>query len=555
MNTREHHARAPEEATPDGRPAPTLREVYTRHSWHWMAPLALLAFIYAPVYPRMFNDWISDPNYSHGLLVPLVSAWFAYSARNRLKETPARVNPAGIALLFFGLAMLAAGLAVNELFTTRASIIPIVGGIILSLYGGSVLRPLALPLLFLIFMIPLPYTIYDLIALPLKSLVSLMATAGIKLCGLPVLREGNMIIFPNISLEVVDACSGMRSLISLMALGTAYAFLFLKGGWRRCLLIAATVPIAVLTNTLRVFVTGILARYMGAAAAEGFFHEFAGLAVFATAMILTMLTGWIVSRLGRMDTSGQSGPEAPSPRQDAFANESPAKEKNAAAPEAGANRRALPGRVKNTLAYGVVLLALASAAALSHYPRELLAPKAKDLQTFPTILGTWAMTSNTLYNPPTLKVLRPSGYVSRSYADGRGHGIGLYVGFHDGGPDSGPIHSPRNCLPGSGWYPVDNRELALDEAGEAPLRVVRAVYAQGGREIVYYYWYQVRGKSITSDTGLKLAELAGVLFERRKDAAFIRIDMDKTLPDAELDRLALNFINALRPALREFLPS
>ena len=431
MNTREHHARLREADLSNGSAAPTLRDVYARHPWHWTAPLAILILIYAPIYPRMFNDWISDPNYSHSLLVPLISAWFVWSARNQLKKAPARITPAGIVPLLFGLAMLAAGLAVNELFTTRASIIPILCGIILSLYGGFVLRLLALPLLFLIFMIPLPYTVYDFIALPLKSLVSLTATAGIKLCGLPVLREGNMIIFPNISLEVVDACSGMRSLISLMALGTAYAFLFLKGGWRRCLLIAATVPIAVLTNTLRVFVTGILARYMGAAAAEGFFHEFAGLAVFATAMALTMLTGWLLNRLGRTEAPEQGGSGAIPPQQGASGDTPVAEKNDAAVPEANAatNQRAFPGRVKSLLTYGLVLLALGFAAAFSHFPRELVVPKAKDLQTFPSILGAWAMTSNTLYNQPTLKVLRPSGYVSRSYADGGATASGCMWAF------------------------------------------------------------------------------------------------------------------------------
>ncbi len=283
----------------------TLREIYGKYPWHGPLLLALLCVVYAPVYPRMFSDWMSDPNYSHGLLVPVVAGWFVWAALPRLKEVPVSASKKGFLLLFLGLFMLAAGLAVSELFTTRASLIAILGGIILALYGTGALRLLALPLLYLMFMIPLPYTVYDMIALPLKTLVSVLATAGIKLCGLPVLREGNMILFPNISLEVVDACSGMRSLVSLIALGTAYAFLFLKGPVRRTLLILATIPIAVLTNALRVFITGVLARHVGAAAAEGFFHEFAGLAVFITAMLLTMLTGWALNALPGFRRAGK----------------------------------------------------------------------------------------------------------------------------------------------------------------------------------------------------------------------------------------------------------
>ena len=157
-------------------------------------------------------------------------------------------------------------------------------------------------------MVPLPYTLYDMLALPLKSLVSWSAATGIKLLGLPVLREGNMILFPNITLEVVDACSGLRSLTSLIALGVAYAFLFLKRPWQRVVLTVATVPIAVFTNALRVFITGLLARHAGAAAAEGFFHDFAGLAVFVMAMVLTALAGFA---LGGPPRKNKGGPDAP----------------------------------------------------------------------------------------------------------------------------------------------------------------------------------------------------------------------------------------------------
>ncbi len=275
----------------------TFLEACKKHPLQGPILLALLVAAYAPVYPRMIHDWLSDPNYSHGFLVPLVSVWFVWSALPRIKEAPLKPSLWGYALLLFGLLLLAGGTAVGELYTARASLIFILAGIIQALYGGPLLRLLALPLAYLFFMIPLPYTVYDALALPLKSLVTIMATAGIKLCGLPVLREGNMILFPNISLEVVDACSGMRSLVSLMALGTAYAFVFLKGGPRRALLILATIPIAVLTNALRVFITGVLARYVGAAAAEGFFHEFAGLAVFVSAMALTVAVGLLLHKL------------------------------------------------------------------------------------------------------------------------------------------------------------------------------------------------------------------------------------------------------------------
>jgi len=275
----------------------TITELIRKNTIRLAVPALMLCILYAPIFPRMVGDWMADANYSHGFLVPLIAAWFAWKAFPEIKKMEAGPSAAGFVLIALGLCLLTFGVTVHELFTSRSSFIVILAGVIQALFGSKVLQKLALPLAFLVFMIPLPYTIYDALALPLRSLVSYAATEGLQLRGLPVLREGNVILLPNITLEVVEACSGMRSLVSLMALGTAYAFLFLKGIWRKAALIAATVPIAVLTNVARVFITGVLARHFGASAAEGFFHDFAGLSVFAVAFTLTAATGWLLSRI------------------------------------------------------------------------------------------------------------------------------------------------------------------------------------------------------------------------------------------------------------------
>jgi exosortase len=191
------------------------------------------------------------------------------------------------------------GVSSVEFMTMRSSMIIVTAGMIAFVYGYPLLRVLLVPLGYLFFMIPIPYILYDEVAFPLKLFVAKVAVAGLKLFSLPVLREGNVIIFPNITLEVVDACSGMRSLMSLLALSTAYGFMFLRRPWQRVVLVLAAVPVAVATNVFRVFVTGFLARHVGKGAAEGFFHDFAGLAVFATAMVLIAVIGWLLSMGGR----------------------------------------------------------------------------------------------------------------------------------------------------------------------------------------------------------------------------------------------------------------
>lgn len=150
-------------------------------------------------------------------------------------------------------------------------------------------------------MVPLPYIVYDAIAFPLKLFVAKFSVLALKAAGVVVLREGNIIMFPSTTLEVADACSGLRSLVSLLALAVAYAFLSQKSAVRRTLVILSAVPIAMVTNMTRVIVTGFLAQYYGAAAAEGFFHEFAGMAVFALAMVLLVAFGGLLRKVGKQN--------------------------------------------------------------------------------------------------------------------------------------------------------------------------------------------------------------------------------------------------------------
>lgn len=261
--------------------------------------LLLIAAVYSPIFPFMVAQWDADPNYSHGFLVPLISAYFLWQNWAQIKK--ARVKPSilGLPVILGALALLVVGYAGTEYFTQRSSFVFLLAGICIFWYGWAVFRQLSLPIGYLLFMVPLPYILYDALAFPLKLFVTKCSVWSLKAMGIIVWREGNIIMFPQTVLEVADACSGLRSLVSLLALAVAYAFFSQEGVFRRLLLVCSAIPIAIATNMLRVIVTGVLAQYYGAAAAEGFFHEFAGLAVFALAMVLLVLTGIVLRKLGR----------------------------------------------------------------------------------------------------------------------------------------------------------------------------------------------------------------------------------------------------------------
>ena len=242
--------------------------------------------VYAGIFQNLYLAWMDDPNYSHGLLVPIISGYFIWQQREKLERLDIKPSNSGIVLILFALLVLFAGVAAQEFFTKRSSFVFLLAGIVLFQFGWQWVKSLALPIGFLFFMIPLPYIVYDAMAFPLKLFVAKFSVISLKLMGVVVWREGNIIMFPQTVLEVADACSGLRSLMSLLALGVALAVFSQEKISRRILLVLLTIPIAILTNMIRVIGTGFLAQYYGSAAAEGFFHEFAGMGVFVLAMVM-----------------------------------------------------------------------------------------------------------------------------------------------------------------------------------------------------------------------------------------------------------------------------
>ena len=256
-----------------------------------------IAAIYAGILQNLYLDWMNDPNYSHGLLVPIISGYFIWQQRDKLEKLEIKPATSGIILVVFALLVLFAGVAAQEYFSKRASLVFLLAGIVLFLLGWQWLKSLVLPIGFLFFMIPLPYIVYDAMAFPLKLFVAKFSVIALKLMGVVVWREGNIIMFPQTTLEVADACSGLRSLMSLLALGVALAVLSQEKMSRRVVLVLMTIPIAIFTNMIRVIGTGFLAQYYGAAAAEGFFHEFAGMGVFVLAMVMLFVCSGVMRKV------------------------------------------------------------------------------------------------------------------------------------------------------------------------------------------------------------------------------------------------------------------
>ena len=244
--------------------------------------------IYWQVFAKLIDAWWNDGNYSHGFFIIPLAAYFAWVRRDRLRAAGERPTWFGLVVFAGSIVVLLAGLLGSELFISRISLIGAVAGIVLFLYGWGHLKILALPLAFLMLMIPIPAIILNQITLPLQLFASRVGAGALTACNIPVLREGNVLVLANTSLEVAEACSGIRSLISLVTLGIVYGYFTDTRLWVRLAIVASTIPVAILANGARVAGTGIAAHWWGPAAAEGFFHEFSGWVVFMSALVMIL---------------------------------------------------------------------------------------------------------------------------------------------------------------------------------------------------------------------------------------------------------------------------
>jgi exosortase len=248
----------------------------------------------------LVSQWWTDPDYGHGFFVPVFSAYVLWRERDRLLNVEIQPNNFGLPVMVGAICLLLLGSLGAELFSSRLSLLVLLSGMILFLAGSRALGAVSFPLGFLVFMIPIPVILYNQITFPLQLLASRLATSWLDLVRVPVLRDGNILVMSNYSLEVVEACSGIRSLMTLVSLAIAYGYLVEKRNWVRGLLAILMVPIAIVTNAIRIMVAGLLAHRFGPAAAEGFLHEFSGWLIFLTALALLFAAHWILRQFRKV---------------------------------------------------------------------------------------------------------------------------------------------------------------------------------------------------------------------------------------------------------------
>lgn len=261
--------------------------------------LVLLTLLYGHVVAKLVQQWMSDPNYSHGFLVPVGAAFLLWMSRKAWMKRPLEPTAGGLVFIVIAMGLLVVGTLGAELFLPRVSLCILIGGLVVYFAGWRMLYAVLAPWLVLFLMIPLPTIVFNQLAFPLQILASRLACGLLELLQVPVLREGNVIVLPKMTLDVVEACSGLRSLMSLITIAVFYGLFFERRIWMRWLLVIVAVPVAVFTNALRITVAAVLAQYVNPDLAEGFFHAFSGLLLFVLSLVALAGVQVLGSQLAR----------------------------------------------------------------------------------------------------------------------------------------------------------------------------------------------------------------------------------------------------------------
>ncbi len=497
--------------------------------------LLLLVWLYHSIAFHLAVQWAKDPNFSHGFFVPAFALFVLWQNRHRLKTIALSPSWTGLPLLVLGLVMLAFGVLGVELFTSRSSFLVLLAGLIILFRGWPLFRAVLFPLAFSFLMIPLPAIILQRFTFPLQMFASKLAAWSLQAVGIPVLREGNVIMLASLSLEVAEACSGIRSLVSLLTLAIIYGYLIENRNWVRIVLACSAVPIAVIANVFRIFGTGLLGQLWDPDKAQGFFHEFQGWLVFVVSLILLFTLHRLINLVW-----------APVP---------PAKLPAPEACEPTGNPQ--PATGSSTRFLTATALMIVFAAGLQLHSQDEAVPPHQPLSSLPAQIDAWAGTDLTL-DSETLEVLGPGEFLARTYEDTTQHDpwIDLFVAYFPSQKMGDTIHSPSHCLPGAGWVPTQSQIVTLTNPDGSSFPVNRYVVSKAGQRELVLYWFQAHGREVASEYSAKYYLIADSIRLHRSDGALIRLMtpmFERESPDAAQVRI-MQLGNKLLPLLDRSIP-
>lgn len=499
----------------------------------------LLAYIFFDGIGLMMERWNNSPEYGYGYMIPVVTGFLAWQKKDVLEKLPFQGAWLGLGITVFGILLFLVGRFSTLYVLVQYSFLMVLIGAVLSFTGRTAFKLLFVPLLILFFMIPLPNFLYTELSSQLQLLSSQIGVWLIRLFGISVFLEGNVIDLGTFKLQVVEACNGLRYLLPLMVLGFMASYFFKVALWKRWVVFLSTIPITVLMNSFRIGIIGVTVEHWGPAMAEGFLHDFEGWIIFMTCLAILFLEMWVLAKIGK-DVR---------PWREVFGLELPAPGPK----DAVVRHRDVPKPFIAT----VLMLVLAAGVATALPSREEVLPARKDFSVFPLVLGDWQGRGDRM-EQIYVNALNFDDYLLADYKDKQQNMANLYVGYYATQRADKLPHSPRACLPGGGWVVQDftQREIAGVKAAGHPLKVNRTVIQMGENRQLVYYWFQQRGRVITSEYLVKWYLFVDALLENRSDGALVRL-VAPVKPDQKIedvDAMLASFAKAVTVELDHFIP-
>lgn len=464
--------------------------------------LGLIAWLYARILIGLFSQWMTDRYSSYGLLVAIFALFVLWQNRDRLKRVPISPSWAGLPLIILALVLLVLGVLGVELFTSRISLLVLLAGLTILLGGALLFRAVLFPWALLFLMVPIPAIILQQATFPLQLFASKLAAWILwNIFNIPVFRDGNVIQLSEMKLQVVDACSGIRYLLSLVTLAIMYGYLLEKRKWVRIVLVVTSIPIAISANIFRIVLTGLFGRHHPEFA-QGFYHEFQGIAVFAVALTMLFLAHRALDWIWGPTQSEETQLGTPEEHTQAY--------------ETNATRGWSPQFVVAV----ILMLAVAIGLQVSH--RELL-PDRQPLSAVPSQFDDWTGKDEPI-DQDTLEILGHGEFLSRIYSNAkeRQPDIDLFVAYYPTQRFGDTPHTPLHCLVGAGFTPVV-REVVELEGPHGLFPVNRWVAAHGDKRNLVLYWFQAHGRRTTSEYSAKYHLIMDAIRLHRSDGALIRL--------------------------------
>ncbi|MDY6946414.1 MAG: VPLPA-CTERM-specific exosortase XrtD [Pseudomonadota bacterium] len=489
---------------------------------------------------HMIETWLQREEYSHALMIPFISLYLLWQQRAALAQLEFNGSWFGVGVIAFGALLQIAGVLAAVDTIQQYGLLFAIYGLVLALIGVRQSINLWAPLLLLALMVPLPEFLLQNFSAQLQLISSQIGVWFIRLFGISVFVEGNVIDLGGYKLQVAEACDGLRYLFPLMTMGFIMAYMFKVEMWKRVVLFLSSIPVTILMNSFRIGTIGVMVEHWGQSMAEGFLHDFQGWAVFMTSAGVMLLEMMLLANIGK--------------------NRRPWREVFGLDPIESTGRpvQAVRRTVPVSFITGAVIVSAFAVGVMLAPERAEAVPKREPFFGFPNQVDTWTGRRSAL-EQIYLDALKLDDYVIADYMRGGGELVNFYVAWYDSQRAGNSAHSPRSCLPGGGWRMTQFDQVDVPDiqvAGQ-PLRVNRVQIELGNRKQLVYYWFQQRGRVITNEYLVKWYLFIDSLTRQRTDGALVRLvtPLEIGEPVEQADRRLAEFASQVAPRLERYVPN